>query len=80
MQTLFKSQELWDIVECGYEEPNESPAEPNQKLRENRKKDAKALCFIQSAVYDDIFPRISTAKTSKDAWEIIKHEYRGDKK
>uniref|UniRef100_A0A803N307 Retrovirus-related Pol polyprotein from transposon TNT 1-94-like beta-barrel domain-containing protein n=1 Tax=Chenopodium quinoa TaxID=63459 RepID=A0A803N307_CHEQI len=29
---------------------------------------------------DDIFPRISSAKTAKEAWEIIKHEYFGDKK
>lgn len=43
MATLFKSQELWDMVEKGYGEPAESPAEPDQRLRENRKKDAKAL-------------------------------------
>ena len=80
MQTMFKSQELWDIVESGYTEPKEPPTEPDQKLRDNRKRDAKALFFIQSAVDDDIFPRISHAKTSKEAWEIIKHEYFGDNK
>ena len=39
-----------------------------------------ALFFIQSALDDDIFPRISSAKSSKGAWEIIKSEYFGDKK
>ena len=77
MQTMFKSQEFWDIVEGGY---NEVSDEPDQRLRDNRKKDAKALFLIQSAVDDDIFPRISSAKTAKEAWEIIRHEYFGDKK
>lgn len=77
MQTMFKSQELWDIVEGGY---TEASGEPDQRLRDNRKKDAKALFLIQSAVDDDIFPRISSAKTAKEAWEIIRHEYFGDKK
>lgn len=80
METLFKSQELWEIVEMGFEEPKEWPAEADQKLRDNRKKDAKALLFIQSAMDDDIFPSISSAKTAKEAWKIIKHEYFGDKK
>lgn len=46
MKTLFKSQELWDLVENGYEESNPAPAEPDQRLRENCKKDAKALLLI----------------------------------
>ena len=77
---MFKSQELWEIVETGYVEPEQPPTESSQTLRDNRKKDAKALFFIQSALDDDIFPRISSAKTAKEAWEIIKHEHFGDKK
>ena len=82
MQTMFKSQELWDIVESGYIEPAPQypPVEPDQRLRDNRKRDARALFFIQTAVDDEIFPRISSAKTAKEAWEIIKHEYLGDRK
>lgn len=67
MQMMFKSQELWDIVEGRYVESLEPSVEPNRKLRENRKKHAKALFFIQSAVVDDIFPRIFFAKTLKQA-------------
>lgn len=82
MQTMFKSQELWDIVESGYTEPapQDPPVEPDQRLRDNRKRDARVLFFIQTAVDDEIFPRISSAKTAKEAWEIIKHEYLGDRK
>ena len=49
-------------------------------MRDNRKKDAKAIFFMQPALDDDIFARISSKKTSKEAWEIIKSEYFGDKK
>lgn len=47
MKTLFKSQELWDLVENGYPDPDDEA-----KLKENRKKDAKALFFIQQAVHE----------------------------
>ena len=42
MRTLFKSQELWDLVDVGY-----SDKEEEAKVRENRKRDSKALFFIQ---------------------------------
>ena len=41
MKTLFKSQELWGFVEDGFEDAQ--PPEPDQQLREKRKKDSKAL-------------------------------------
>ena len=72
MKTLFRSQELWDLVESGYTEPDQAPAQPNQQLKETRKKDAKALFLIQSAMDDEIFPRIATATTSHEAWETLK--------
>lgn len=43
MKTLFKSKDLWDLVENGYAEA--STYETCQK--ENQKKDTKALFFIQ---------------------------------
>ncbi|GKB63153.1 retrovirus-related pol polyprotein from transposon TNT 1-94 [Tanacetum coccineum] len=78
MSTLFKSQELWELVENGFPDPK--PAEPDQALRDNRKKDAKALFFIQSALDDDIFPCIASSNTSNQAWEILKQEFLGDRK
>ncbi|XP_052195293.1 uncharacterized protein LOC127803240 isoform X3 [Diospyros lotus] len=78
MKTMFKSQELWDLVEKGFVDPN--PAQPNQQLWDTWKKDAKALFLIQSALDDDLFSRIASASTSNQAWEILKKEYLGDKK
>src|ERR1044071_9764159 len=78
MKTLFKSQELWTYVEEGFTDTGTE--EPDQVLKEKRKKDAKALFLIQQALDDEIFPRIASANTSKEAWSTLKQEYLGDKK
>lgn len=70
MKTLFRSQELWDLVENGYEDDD----------RETKKRDAKALFFIQQALHDTIFSRIAAAETSKEAWMILKNEFQGSSK
>ena len=72
MKTLFKSQELWDLVENGFVDPDEE-----NRLRENRKRDSKALFFIQQAVHEIVFSRIATAATSKQAWTILQTEFQG---
>ena len=62
MKTLFCSQELWDLVENGFTEPPDQAAynvlSQAQKdlLKENKKKDAKALIFIQQAMEESVFP------------------------
>jgi len=75
MKTILKSQDLWDLVERGYTDPDEE-----NRLRDNKKKDAKALVFIQLAVHDSVFSRIATATTSKQAWSILQKEFQGDSK
>ena len=76
MKTLFKSQDLWDLIENGYSEPDDDEA----RLKENKKKDSKALFFIQQAVHENIFSRIMGATTSKEAWRILQKEFQGDAK
>ncbi|GKB03067.1 retrovirus-related pol polyprotein from transposon TNT 1-94 [Tanacetum coccineum] len=76
MKTLFKSQDLWEFVESGL--PEESS--DNARQKENIKKDAKALFFIQQAVDESIFSRIATATSSKHAWDTLKTEYQGSAK
>ena len=66
MKTLFKSQDLWELVENGYPDRDDE-----DKLRENRKRDSKALFFIQQAVHESIFSRIAAATTAKEAWNIL---------
>ena len=41
MKTLFRSQDLWELVEKGF-----SKHEEEARVKENRKRDASALYFI----------------------------------
>lgn len=75
MKTVFRSQELWELVEKGAAE-----GEDEVKMKENKKKDAKALCLIQQAVDGPILDRIEEAETAHAAWEIIKKLYQGSSK
>ena len=76
-------QELWELVEKGYDEP--SSPQDEEKLSEAHKttlKDAskrgkKALFIIYQCVDEPTFEKISLATTSKQAWEILKNSYRG---
>eukprot|EP00253_Pinus_taeda_P036700 PITA_36700 len=86
MRTLFASQDLWELVEDGFEEPideNEfnrlTPAEKDL-LKSNRKKDSKALVFLYQAVDQSVFPRLAAAKTSNEAWQTLKTAYQGMEK
>ncbi|XP_050131467.1 uncharacterized protein LOC126607786 [Malus sylvestris] len=96
METILIAYDLWDVVEAGLpeqqtpreegsEEEGESeteniPVEAPVVTKEERIKNAKALSLIQSAITDELFPRIRNEKTANGAWEILRREFRGDKK
>lgn len=86
IKTLFCSQDVWDFVENGFVEPVDQAAyqaltqAKKDELKEKKKKDAKALFFIQQAMNDSVFPRISAATRSKQAWEILETSYQGTMK
>ncbi|VVA94278.1 unnamed protein product [Arabis nemorensis] len=65
-------------MEIGFEDHNLE--EPNQPLWEKRKKDAKALFTIQSALDEDMLSKISVVNTAHEAWEMLKQEYLGAQK
>lgn len=75
VKTLLRSQDLWDFVDTGFAETDEEA-----RLKENKKKDAKALAIIQQAVDNSVFSRIVACTTSKQAWFVLKREYQGDSK
>ncbi|XP_039146806.1 uncharacterized protein LOC120284048 [Dioscorea cayenensis subsp. rotundata] len=75
MKTVFKSQELWDLVENGWTELKDEAVE-----RENRKRDAKALCLIQQTVDGPNLDQITEAKSAHDAWEILRKHCLGTSK
>ncbi|KAJ6995469.1 hypothetical protein NC653_018055 [Populus alba x Populus x berolinensis] len=81
METLFRSQNLWDIVKNGSGEPkNISTLEEAQRkeLEVKKQKDASALYLIQQSLANTIFPRITKASTAKRAWDMLQEEFRGD--
>eukprot|EP00253_Pinus_taeda_P023579 PITA_23579 len=86
MRALFASQNLWELVEYGFEEPadenefNRLTQAEKDLLKRNRKKDSKALVFLYQAVHESVFPRIAAAKTSKEAWQTLKTAYQGMEK
>ncbi|CAL5382701.1 unnamed protein product [Camellia sinensis] len=81
MRTLFKSEDLWDLVENSYES-SQSQEEYSawSEARKEKLKDAKALYYIQQAITKTIAPKIMAATKSKEAWEILKNEFQGSAK
>ncbi|KAK4399925.1 Retrovirus-related Pol polyprotein from transposon TNT 1-94 [Sesamum angolense] len=83
MKTYFQSQKLWELVEEGVTLPDDSSTSSSAekgKLENKKAKDSEALYYIQTAVADHIFPRISVATSAKEAWSILQKEYQGNAK
>ncbi|KAI5345401.1 hypothetical protein L3X38_013278 [Prunus dulcis] len=83
MKVLYAAQDLWEVVENGFVEPNDQAVLTQQQLtelKETRKKDKKALFFIFQVVDEAIFERISSCTTSKQAWDTLFASYKGEEK
>lgn len=81
MKVLYESQDLRSFVEHGYTELIPVENTTQQQIlndKENKKKDKKTMFFIFQAVDENIFESISTATTSKEAWDILYKTYRVD--
>ena len=65
MNALFRGQYFWEIVQYGYAEPADMTTYNNltqaekDVLRQQRKKDGKALFYIHQAMYESILPRVA---------------------
>ncbi|KHN21428.1 hypothetical protein glysoja_037479, partial [Glycine soja] len=70
---LLGAQDVWDIVENGFEEQDEASLSQGVKetLKESRKRDKKALFLIYQSVDEDTFEKISNATTAKEAWDKL---------
>lgn len=83
MNALFESEDLWNIIEDGVQEPTGNTKLKDRlakELKENRRKDKKALLYMYQTVKEAIFERISFAASSKNAWDMLYKAYRGDEK
>ncbi|KAL3752058.1 hypothetical protein ACJRO7_012815 [Eucalyptus globulus] len=84
MKVLFKSQDLWNLVENGYTEVANVEAfdalrrEEKDILVEFKKKDQKAMFAIFQSVEEVIFEKISRAESAKVAWDILQQSYKSN--
>ena len=68
MRALLSSQDVWEMMEKGYEEPQDDAtlsANQKQSLQDARKKDSKARYLIYQGLEELDFEKISQATTSK---------------
>ena len=77
MNALLRSQDMWDIIEKGYNEPTNDVVlvalTPDQKkaLNDSRKRDKKAFYIIYQALDDDGFEKILIASSAKKVWRKL---------
>nr|KYP36116.1 hypothetical protein KK1_042794 [Cajanus cajan] len=83
MKALLSSQDNWDVVENGHEEPVTTEGYTNAQLnalKVVRAKDKAALYLLYRAVDESGFEKITNAKSSKEAWDILEKEKKGDER
>ncbi|CAN6722276.1 unnamed protein product [Malus baccata var. baccata] len=68
METILIAHDLWDVVEIG--------VQPQPILEEEEDSGGEG----SEAEQVPLFPRIRNEKTAKGAWDILRREFRGDKK
>ena len=84
MRALFKSQDLWNLVETGYvkvknqKEFGALEQDKKDALVETQTKDKKALYTNFQVVEELIFGKISYANLTNKAWDILQKSYKGD--
>jgi hypothetical protein len=83
MRMILHSRDLWTCVIDGYVEPDDVAGElalsnvDHVLLKENMKNDNKAFELIQQRLNESIFTKISSAASSKMAWDILETCYHG---
>ncbi|XP_022874188.1 uncharacterized protein LOC111393019 [Olea europaea var. sylvestris] len=86
METLFIAQDLWEVVEDGFPEPDDNEEEEEEwteaqkDYKKNLRRDASALRFIQQRLSKTIYPRIHGVKRAKEAWNILNEGFHGNDK
>jgi hypothetical protein len=83
MKALFQGQDVWDIVENGYVEPtyqttyNALTQDEKDVLKDQRKKDGKAMFCIYQAMHESILPRVASKKQANESWDTLQTYYQG---
>ncbi|GKV27556.1 hypothetical protein SLEP1_g36718 [Rubroshorea leprosula] len=83
MKAYLKAFDLWEDIETECVLPPLPVNATLNQMRRHSEESAKryeSLTCIHSSVMDEIFSRIMTCETAKQAWDRIKQEFQGDQK
>ena len=86
MKSIFIPQDIWEIIEDGYEKPKDANEEASWdaskrgQYKQNIRRDHYALSIIYRGIDETILPTIMAATTAKEAWSILETKYRGSEK
>ncbi|XP_057540747.1 uncharacterized protein LOC130818601 [Amaranthus tricolor] len=86
MKSIFITQDIWEIIQDGYEQPKDANEEASWddtkkcQYKQNKRRDHYALSIIYRGLHETILPTIMTATTAKEAWSTLETKYRGSEK
>ena len=83
MKAIIGAYGFWDVVENGYEVPEdetELTVAAVAALQKKRKEDQSALSIIHRGLDDDMFEKVANETRAKDAWEILRNSVVGAEK
>ena len=74
-----RNKKVWQAVEIGWTKPKEAPADWDDAKIQVAIFNSRALDALFSAVTNEEFKKISSTKTTKEAWTILQTTYEGTK-
>ncbi|KAL2251870.1 UNVERIFIED_CONTAM: hypothetical protein Sindi_2309300 [Sesamum indicum] len=83
MKILLGSQDAWEIVDKGYEQPGNEDAidamtqAQRTSFRKDREQDQQALSLIHMCLDETMFEKVSSATIAKQAWQILQNSFKG---
>ena len=77
MQSL--DEKVWQVVEIGWTKRKEAPADWDDAKIKAANFNSRVLNALFSAVMNEEFKKISSTKTAKEVWTILKTTYEGTK-
>ena len=70
---------MWQAVKIGWIKPKEAPANWDKAKIKVANFNSRALNALFGAVTNEEFKKISSTKTTKEAWTILQTTYEGTK-
>ncbi|XP_019432432.1 PREDICTED: uncharacterized protein LOC109339448 [Lupinus angustifolius] len=78
MKAIFGFQEVFEVVQHGYQELGEGATEAQRTIyKEAKKRDCKALFLLHQCVDGANYEKINGAETAKQAWDCLEKSYEG---